>query len=87
LAALTTKINLLAKLYHVQPHEHNMLDHSEKTDGKIYNHSIITGVIASQLKVNKGRPVSKYIFIILLADILLASMNQNIFDCMCWYLI
>jgi hypothetical protein len=45
-----------------------MLDHSEKTDGKIYNHSIITGVIASQLKVNKGRPVSKYIFIILLAN-------------------
>jgi hypothetical protein len=46
-----------------------MLDHSEKTDGKIYNHSIITGVIASQLKVNKGRPVSKYIFIILLANV------------------
>ena len=27
----------------------------------------MTGVITSQLKVNKGRPVSKYIFIILLA--------------------
>ena len=55
-----------AKLYHVQPHEHNMLGHCEKTDGKIYNHSIMTGVIASQLKVSKGRPVSKCIFIILL---------------------
>jgi len=36
--------------------------------GKIYNHSIMTGIIASQLKVNKSRPVSKYIFIILLAN-------------------
>jgi hypothetical protein len=43
-------------LYHVQPHEHSMLGHCEKTDGKIYNHSIMTGVITSQLKVNKGRP-------------------------------
>ena len=57
-----------AKIYHVQPHEHSMLGHCEKTDGKIYNHSIMTGVITSQLKVNKGRPVSKYIFIILLAN-------------------
>ena len=57
-----------AKLYHVQPHEHSMLGHCEKTEGKICNHSIMTGVIASQLKVNKGRPVSKYIFIILLAN-------------------
>ena len=57
-----------AKLYHVQPYEHSMLGHCEKTDGKIYNHSIMTGVIASQLKVSKGRPVSKCIFIILLAN-------------------
>ena len=56
-----------AKLYHVHLHEHNMLGHCEKTDGKIYNHSIMTGIIASQLKVNKSRPVSKYIFIILFA--------------------
>ena len=57
-----------AKLYHVQPYEHSMLGHCEKTDGKIYNHSIMTAVIASQLKVSKGRPVSKCIFIILLAN-------------------
>jgi hypothetical protein len=40
-----------AKLYHVQPYEHSMLGHCEKTDGKIYNHSIMTGVIASQLSI------------------------------------
>ena len=60
-----------AKLYHVHLHEHNMLGHCEKTDGKIYNHSIMTGIIASQLKVSKSRPVSKYTMYILM--ILLAN--------------
>lgn len=52
-----TKLNIFKPVYTCQARS-------------IINHSNIrtTGVLATQLKVNKGRPVSKYIFILLLVN-------------------
>lgn len=56
-----------AKLYHVNPNS-TISSPTDNTELKIYDHIKMTGIIASQLKINKSRPVSKYIFLILLAN-------------------
>lgn len=60
-------IQFRAKLYHVNPNN-TISRPTDNTGLKIYDHIKLTGIIASQLKVNKSRPVSKYICVILLAN-------------------